>query len=92
SRRNGLDLFFYLLWMAAIYYLYRIRTIDVLVMSSWVVSAIVFVLTVIGRAINNDLNGGTLLLFSLLIVGFSTIGIKWLMSLLKEAKQRGEVS
>lgn len=92
SRRNGLDLFIYVSWMAAIYYLYRIKNIDVMVMSSWVVSGIIFVLTVIGRVIDNDFNGGTFLLFSLLIVGSSTVGIKWLMSLLKEAKQQGEAS
>ncbi len=92
SRRSGFDLFLYVLWMSAIYYLYRIKTIDVMVMASWVVSAIIFVLTVIGKVINNDFGGGTFLLFSVLIIGFSTIGIKWLMSLLKEVKQQGERS
>lgn len=92
TKKHGFDMLFYLAWMAAIYYLYRIKTIDVMVLSSWVISAIMFALSILGRIIDSDYSGGTFLLFSLLIVGLSTLGIKWLMSLLREIKQKGETS
>jgi len=92
SKKHGLDIVFYLIWMGAVYFLYRVKTIDVLVLTAWVVSCIMFALAMLARVIKSDLDGGTFLLFSLLIVGLSTIGIKWLMSILKEIKQKGDVS
>ncbi len=83
---NGFYGLYYLAWMAAVYYFYRVRTIDVLVLSSWVVSGIIAIVVTIGRTIDNDLDGGTFLLFGLVIIGLSTMGGKWLMGLLKEQK------
>ena len=72
--------------MAAVYYFYRVKTLDVLVLSSWVVSGIISIVVTIGRTIDNDLDGGTFLIFGLVIIGLSTMGGKWLMALLKEQK------
>jgi uncharacterized membrane protein len=82
----GFDGILYVAWMAIVYYLYRVKTIDVLVVCSWVVSGIVAIITLIARVIENDLDGFTFLLLGLLIIGLSTMGVKWLMALLKEQK------
>jgi uncharacterized membrane protein len=83
ANSKSLDLFFYVLWMVAIYFYYRIKTLDVLVLSSWVVSGIVFILALVGKIFGDSFDEGTLLLFGFLIIGLSTTGVKWLMALLK---------
>jgi len=81
---KSVDGLFYLAWMAAVYYIYRIKTIDVLVLSSWVVSGIIAIVSIFAQIIDDDLEGFTFLFFGLIIIGMSTMGGKWLMSLLKE--------
>jgi len=88
--KYAFELFYYLLWMAAVYYLYRVKRLDVMILSSWVVSGIIFTVSLIGRGINHDLDGGTFLIFSLAIIGLSAMGGKWLMALLKEYNNKGE--
>lgn len=85
--RNGIDTLFYLAWMAGVYYFYRIKTVDVLVLSSWVVSGIAGVVATLARIINDDLEGVMFLIFGLIIIGLSTLGGKWLMALIKIEKQ-----
>ncbi len=89
---KSFDGLFYLAWMAAVYYFYRVKTVDVLVLSSWVISGIVGIISILARIIDSDLEGATFLLLGLVIIGLSTMGGKWLMSLLKEKKdsQDGE--
>ncbi|MBL4659923.1 MAG: DUF2157 domain-containing protein, partial [Alcanivoracaceae bacterium] len=87
--KNGFDLLFYLSWMSAVYYLYRIKSTDILILSSWVLSGIIFILATIGRVVDSDLNGATFLLFGLLTIGLSTAGVKWLMKLLKQSNAQG---
>jgi uncharacterized membrane protein len=83
ANSKSFDFLFYMLWMVAIYYFYRVKTLDVFVLSSWVVSGIVFILALVGRIFGDSFDEGTLLLFGLLIIALSTTGVKWLMSLLK---------
>ena len=90
--KNGFDLLFYLGWMSAVYYLYRVKSTDILILSSWVVSGIIFILATIGRIVDSDLNGATFLLFGLLTIGLSTAGVKWLMKLLKQSHTEGASS
>jgi hypothetical protein len=89
---KSFDGLFYLAWRAAVYYFYRVKTVDVLVLSSWVISGIVGIISILARIIDSDLEGATFLLLGLVIIGLSTMGGKWLMSLLKEQKdtQDGE--
>lgn len=86
-RNNGIEYLFYLLWMAAVYYYYRIKTLDVLVLSSWVVSGIVFTIGMLGRLVDNDFDGGFFLLLGIVTIGLSVIGGKWLIGLLKQSQQ-----
>lgn len=82
------ELVIFLLWMPAIYYLYRKKSIDVLVMASWAVAAAVFILGLIGKAIGDDMDGMAFLIFGLLIIGSSTLIIKWLIFLLAESRKQ----
>jgi uncharacterized membrane protein len=85
-----LYLLLYLSWMASIFYLFKVKSIDVLVLSSWSLSGIIFCLISIARLIGNSFNGGSFLFLSLVLIGLSTAATKWLMHLLKSGK--GEVS
>ena len=78
--------------MPAIYYFYRVKTLDVLIMASWAVAIAVFALGLIAKAINDDLDGLAFLLFGLLIIGASTAIIKWLIYLLRESRATEENS
>jgi len=86
-KNHAFETLFYLLWMTAIYYYYRVKTLDVLVLSSWVVSGIVFTISLVGRNVDNDYGGGIFLLFTVLIIGLSAAGGKWLIGLLKQSNQ-----
>ncbi|MFK8010389.1 MAG: DUF2157 domain-containing protein [Marinicellaceae bacterium] len=92
SNNKGLDALIYLAWMAAVYYFYRIKTVDVLVLSSWVISGIIAIISFVGRIIDNDLDGGTFLLIGLITIGLSTFAGKWLLTLSKEQNdfEKGE--
>ncbi len=83
ANNKSYDLIVYLVWMAGVYYFYRLKAIDVLILSSWVVSGIVFILAVVARGIGDNLDEGTLLLMAILLIALSTTGVKWLMNLLK---------
>lgn len=86
-KNHSFEALFYVLWMAAVYYYYRIKTLDALVLSSWVVSGIVFTISLVARSIDNDYNGGVFLIFTMLIIGLSATGGKWLIELLKGSHQ-----
>ncbi len=86
NNQKGIDALFYLGWMTGIYYFYRLKNLDVLVLSSWVVSGIIGVISLLAKTINHDFEGGTFLLFGLVIIGLSTLGGKWLLGLLSEEK------
>jgi len=88
--KHGLDLLIYLLWMSAAFYYYRVKILDVLIMSSWVISVIIIVLGITAKIVNKDLNGGTYLLFSILTIALSTAGVKWLLKLSDESGQGDE--
>ena len=90
--KKSFDLLFYLGWMTSVYYFYRVKTMDIMVLSSWVISGIVFIIFSIARIVNNDFDGAIFLILGLLIIGMSTMGVKWLMKLLKESHDHGEAS
>ncbi len=77
---------FYALWMVSVFYFYRVKNLDVMILSSWVVSGIVAVISILGRLIDDDLEGGTFLLLGIVLIVLSTVAGKWLMGLLKETK------
>ncbi len=96
TSNKGLDLIVYLMWMAGVYYFYRVKTIDVLILSSWLVSGIVFILALVARGIGNNFYEGAFLLMAFLLIALSTVGVKWLLKLLKQVNSndfiQGETS
>ena len=50
---NGIYLLVYMLWMPGIYYIYRNKIKDLLILSAWVMSLIVFVTTFLIKAIGD---------------------------------------
>ncbi|HFC30229.1 MAG TPA: DUF2157 domain-containing protein [Oceanospirillales bacterium] len=83
---NSHTLFFivYALFMAAVFYLFRKKTCDVLILSAWSLSLILVSLSLFARLFDDSWNGGTLLILSILLIAASTFATKWLMSLLHD--------
>ncbi|MCF6289163.1 MAG: DUF2157 domain-containing protein [Proteobacteria bacterium] len=93
NTKEQIDIVYYMFWMGLVYYFYRKKTLDVLVLASWVVSGGVAIVALLARISEHSFDSGTLLLImGLATIGLSTIGIRWLMGLLKEVKTSGEVA
>lgn len=80
----------YLLWMALNYFLFKVKTLDVLVLSAWSLSAIAFIMFALTRLFADAFNAATLLFFSIALIAMTAIASKWLMQLLKQS--HGELS
>jgi uncharacterized membrane protein len=80
----------YVLWMAVTFYLFRVKSLDVMLLSAWSLSAIFFIMFVLTRLFEDAFNAATLLLFSIVLIAMTTFASKWLMRLLKES--HGEAS
>ena len=80
----------YVLWMAVTFYLFRVKSLDVMLLSAWSLSAIFFIMFVLTRLFEDAFNAGTLLFFSIVLIAMTTFASKWLMQLLKES--HGEAS
>ncbi len=76
----------YVLWMAIMFYLFRIKSLDVMLLSAWSLSAIFFIMFVLTRLFQDAFNAATLLLFSIILIAMTTFATKWLMHLLKESQ------
>ncbi|MCF6288093.1 MAG: DUF2157 domain-containing protein, partial [Proteobacteria bacterium] len=90
NTERKIDIVFYILWMGLVYYFYRIKTLDVLALAGWVVSGGIAILALLVRIVGYSFDSGTLLIMGLATIGLSTMGIRWLTGLLKEAKTSGE--
>lgn len=86
---NGLYIFTYIMWMMAVYYFYRRQTIDILILASSVISFICLVVALYIKIFDNFLDAGGFLLLSVLIIGLSTAGIKWLKQIIIESQDTG---
>lgn len=88
ERRTGSDGFiFYALWIAAIFYIYRFKIKDLLILSAASLSGIVVIVSVLINAIGNSLDEGGFLLISFAIIGLSTLAGVWLKKLAKAFAQ-----
>lgn len=83
-RAEGAMLLAYLGWMAAAWGWYRFMRRDLLVLAGWVLSATVFVATVLGKSvIRGDAPGGYFLV-SLAVLAMAVAGGRWLHNLAAE--------
>ena len=79
--------FAYVFFLVGIYYIYRIKQLDVLILSAWSLSIIVVLLSTISNLIGHTMSALSFLTMSLSIITLSTIATKWLMGLVKEKQE-----
>lgn len=89
---HGLYLLTYVLWMMAAFYFYRRQSVDILILASGVISTICVITVIFIKIFDNILDDGGFLLLSILIIGLSTAGIKWLKQVIKTNHDKGVVS
>ncbi len=78
---------FYVLWVAAAFYIYRYKIRDLFVLSAVSLSVIVVIISLLVKAIDNSMDDGGFLLISFAIIGLSTLAGIWLKNLSKEFNQ-----
>jgi len=73
------------IWMAAAYWFYRKVHVDIFILAGGVLSGIVVVSSLLGRALlNTDVNEGSFLLIGLVVIGLSAAGATWLKRIIAE--------
>lgn len=86
SHNNFWGLAVYVIWMFVAFYVYRYRVLDLLLLSSCVLSVILVTTFVLGRLFENMLDEGAFLLISMVIIGLSAAGGIWLKKLAQQQK------
>ncbi len=76
----------YVIWMAAVFYVYRYRVVDLVLLSGCVLSGIMVVTFLLGRMLEDMLDDGAFLLISMAIIGLSAAGGIWLKKLSQQQK------
>jgi uncharacterized membrane protein len=79
-----LPLIMWLSFMIALFVVYRYLKKDLFMLAGGCFSGIVIITTVFISKINNDLNGGLLLLIALVIIGLTSLAAFWLKKVHKE--------
>ena len=77
----------YLLWLAAAYFVYRHKYIDVFVLAGGVLSVIIVVTALLSHSMfNHGGNAGSFLIIGLAVISLSAVGGLWLKSIALEDK------
>ena len=78
----------WLAWMAAAYFWYRRKVLDVYVLAIGVLSVVAVLNVAIGRMLFHGVldNVAGLLIISLTVIGFSAMGAVWLKRIVNEAQ------
>ncbi|WP_051222184.1 DUF2157 domain-containing protein [Neptunomonas japonica] len=74
----------YVTWMAAVFYLYRYKVLDLVLLSGCVLSGILVVTFSLGWMFEDVLDDGAFLLISMAIIGLSAAGGIWLKKLSRQ--------
>lgn len=74
----------YVAWMAAVFYLYRYKVLDLVLLSGCVLSGILVVTFSLGWMLEDVLDDGAFLLISMAIIGLSAAGGIWLKKLARQ--------
>lgn len=77
----------YPLWLGAIYAFYRRFFLDLFLLAGGVLSVIIIVASLLGKAMEHDRSGGGSLFIGLVVIGLSTLGGMWLKNLVKEGSR-----
>jgi uncharacterized membrane protein len=85
-RSDGWHLLAYALWVAAIYWAYRVRTVDLFILTGAVLSVVVVTAMGLGRLVSDLRNAGGYLFVGLLLIASAAIGAIWLRGVAAEER------
>ena len=85
-RTDGWHLLAYALWVAAIYWAYRVRTVDLFVLAGAVLSVVVVISMGFGRAVSDMRGAGSFLFIGLVLIASAAIGAFWLRGVAAEER------
>lgn len=74
----------YPLWIAAIYAFYRNVILDLFLLAGGVLSIVIVVASLLGKAMEHSMSGGAFLFIGLVVIGLSALGGMWLKTLAQE--------
>jgi uncharacterized membrane protein len=85
-RADGWHLLLYALWIAAIYWAYRVRSVDMFILAGAVLSLVVVMSMGLGRAASDMRNAGSFLFIGLVLIASAAIGAFWLRGVAAEER------
>lgn len=74
----------YPLWLGAVYAFYRRFFLDLFLLAGGVLSIVIIVAALLGKAMEHDHGGGSFLFIGLVVVGLSSLGGIWLKNIAQE--------
>jgi uncharacterized membrane protein len=74
----GVDILVYVLWVAALFWAYRVRAVDLFILSGGVLSVIVVGAFGLARLLFDRGGAGAVLLMAMLVIGGAGLGARWL--------------
>ncbi len=77
----------YPLWLGAVYAFYRRFFPDLFLLAGGVLSIVIIVAALLGKAMEHDRGGGSFLFIGLVVVGLSSLGGIWLKNIAREGSR-----
>jgi uncharacterized membrane protein YwzB len=85
-RSDGWHLILYTLWVAAVYWAYRVRSVDLFILAGGVLSIVVVISMGLGRAMSDLHDAGAFLFIGLVLIASAAIGAFWLRGVAAEER------
>ena len=85
-RSDGWHLILYALWVAAVYWAYRVRSVDLFILAGGVLSIVVVISMGLGRAMSDLHDAGAFLFIGLVLIASAAIGAFWLRGVAAEER------
>ena len=85
-RADGWHLIPYALWIAAVYWAYRVRSVDLFILAGGVLSIVVVISMGLGRAVSDMRDAGSFLFIGLVLIASAAIGAFWLRGVAAEER------
>ena len=83
-----MHLVIYALWLGTLFWAYRVRSVDLFILSGGVLSAIVVVAVGLARTLFDRGGSGAVLLMAIVVVAGAGLGAYWLRRVAAEADAR----
>ncbi len=78
SGRRGINGLLFVLMMAFTFMYYRYQAKDLLLITAWALSLIVFVLALLANSVFRGFDAGGLLLMAICLIGMTTFAVRWI--------------